>query len=61
MKMHHSNSNLVKGMAVGAVVGAAAYMVGNKLAHTNKKTMKKNTQKAVRAVESFVNNMSHMM
>ena len=23
--MHHSNSNLVKGMAVGAVVGAGAY------------------------------------
>lgn len=59
--MHRSNSDLVKGMAVGAAVGAAAYMVGNKLAHTNKKAMKKNTQKAVKAVEAFVNNMSHMM
>ena len=59
--MHRSNSDLVKGMAVGAAVGAAAYMVGNKLAHTNKKTMKTNTQKAVKAVEAFVNNMSHMM
>ena len=59
--MQRSSSNLVKGKAVGVAVGAAAYMVGNKLAHTNKKTMKKNTQKAVKAVEAFVNNMSHMM
>lgn len=59
--MYRSGSNLVKGMAVGVAVGAAAYMVGNKLAHTNKRTIKKNTQKAVKAVESFVNNVSHMM
>lgn len=50
---------IITTMAVGTALGAA-YMFTNKK-HSTKRKIKKNTDKAVKAVESFVNNVSYML
>ena len=50
---------IITTMAVGTALGAA-YMFTNKK-HSTKRKIKKNTDKAVNAVESFVNNVSYML
>lgn len=62
MKQHQAASSVVKGLAAGAVVGAASYMMstaGKKklLGHA----VKKNTGKALKAVGSVLDNVSTMM
>lgn len=53
-------SSVVTGLAAGAVVGTAAYMMtsGKKKTSTN---MKKNAGKALKAVGTVIENVSYMM
>ena len=60
MKQKSNVSSLVKGLAAGAVVGTATYMMT-----TSKKSkstsMKKNASKAVKAVGTVIENVSYLM
>lgn len=63
MKANNTVSSVVKGLAAGAVVGTATYMM---TAGTGKKKMqgrnvKKNAGKALKAVGTVIENVSYMM
>ncbi len=53
-------SSMVKGLAAGAVVGTAAYMMSAGKKKTSK-TLKKNAGKALKAVGSVIENASYLM
>lgn len=53
-------SSVVKGIAAGAVVGTAAYMMSSNKKKTGSK-MKKNASKAMKAVGTVMENVSYLM
>ena len=57
----HMNPRIT-GLAAGAVVGTAAYVINHK-GHTNStaKTLRRNTGKALKTVGTVMENMSYMM
>lgn len=57
---NHAMSSVVKGLAAGAIVGTAAYMMTNSKKKTGNK-MKRNAGKAMRAVGSVIENVSYLM
>lgn len=57
---NNTMSSVVKGLAAGAVVGTATYMMASKKKHTAA-TVKKNAGKALKAVGSVIENVSYMM
>ncbi len=52
-------SSVVKGVGAGMAVGLAAGVIGGAMMQNNKK-IKKNTNKAVHAVEDFLDNVQYM-
>lgn len=60
MKQRSAVSNMLTGLAAGAVVGTAAYMMSSQKKRVNK-TMKKNAGKAIKAVGAVIDNVSYMM
>lgn len=54
-------SSMVKGIAVGAVVGTATYMMTSNTKRRTANHLKKNTGKAIKAVGSVIENISYMM
>ena len=63
MKASSTVSSVVKGIAAGAVVGTATYMMtsgaGKKKANSH--ALKKNAGKALEAVGTVIENVSYMM
>lgn len=60
MKQKSVVSSMAKGIAAGAVVGAASYMMtSNK--KRNKTMVKRNAGKAIKAVGTVIENVSYMM
>lgn len=57
--MNHLMSAVTKGVAVGAVVGTAAYMMKAKKSRT--RIMKKNASKVMKTVGGVIENVGHMM
>lgn len=55
--MNKAMSTTLTGVAVTMAVGGAAYMLNNK---KNKRKVKKNATKAVKAVGHFVDNISYI-
>lgn len=52
----------ITGIATGAVIGTAAYVMSNKTSHhSTAKVIKKNTGKALKTVGGIMENMSYMM
>ena len=58
--MSNSAMNLVKGMAWGAAFGVATAVAGTKLMETNKKSMKKKANKALKSMENVLDTASYM-
>lgn len=54
-------SSVVKGIAAGAVVGTATYMMVSNSKRRTANSLKKNAGKAIKAVGSVVENISYMM
>lgn len=52
--------SIMKGMAWGAVFGVCAGVAGSKLMESNKKTMKKKANKAIKSVENMLDTASYM-
>lgn len=61
MKQKSSVSSVVKGLAAGAVVGTAAFMMANVKKKNSNGNMKKKTSKAIQAVGMAIENVSHLM
>lgn len=60
MKQKSYMSSVVKGIAAGAVVGTATYMMSTAKKNTGSK-MKKNATKAMKAVGTVIENVSYLM
>ncbi|MBQ3073705.1 MAG: hypothetical protein IJD19_03380 [Ruminococcus sp.] len=58
--MNNSVMSVMKGMAWGAALGVAAGVVGSKMMESNKKTMKKKANKALRSMENMIDTASYM-
>ena len=58
--MMKSMRGYAKGMAAGIAVGAAVGAICGRMMH-NKKAVKKNAGKALRAVGDFLDNVQYMM
>ncbi|MEG2813184.1 MAG: hypothetical protein RSA79_01155 [Oscillospiraceae bacterium] len=54
-------SSVMKGLAAGAVVGTAAFMMANSKKKNNTGNMKKKASKAIQAVGSAIENVSYLM
>ena len=55
-------SPIITGLAAGAVIGTAAYVINNKSHHNSTgKTLRRNTGKALKTVGTVMENMSYMM
>jgi hypothetical protein len=52
--------SMVKGVGLGMLAGAAVAMVGERVAKTDKKHLKKNAGKAVRAVGDLIDGVEYM-
>lgn len=61
MKSNQITGAVVKGLAVGAVVGTAAYMMAGSSKKKTAAMLKKNAGKALRAVGGAIENASYMM
>lgn len=61
MKSHNTMSSVVKGLAAGAIVGTATYMMTSGSKKKAAQGLKKNAGKAVKAVGSVIENVSYMM
>ena len=59
--MMKSTMNMVKGVGIGMLAGAAVTVVGSQMMKTDKKHLKKNAGKAMHAVGDFISNMEYMM
>lgn len=57
---NNSMSAVVKGVAAGAVIGTAAYMMSQGKKKTSA-TVKRNAGKALKAVGTVIENVSYMM
>lgn len=55
-----STMNVVKGVGLGMLAGAAVVMVGERVAQTNKKQLKKNAGKAVKAMGDVLDGVQYM-
>jgi len=60
MKSKKGVSSMVKGLAAGAVVGTATYMMTS-AKRKNSSSMKKSASKAVKAVGAVIENVSYLM
>ena len=58
--MAKGTMNVVKGVALGMVAGAAAGMVGKKMMDNNKKTLKKKANRALREMSNMMDTASYM-
>ncbi len=58
--MNKTSRSILTGLATGAVLGTAAYMVVNRTPSRGK-TLKRNTGKALHTVGNLMENMSTMM
>ncbi|MDR3644227.1 MAG: hypothetical protein P4M02_04040 [Clostridia bacterium] len=58
--MNKTIGTFTKGIATGMVVGTAVAMIGNPGGMRKKMHMRKNAQKAVRAVSELVQNAQYM-
>ena len=58
--MNKTASNVIKGLAAGAAVGTATYMMTNSK-HKRSKAIKKGAGKAIKAVGTIVDNVTTMM
>lgn len=54
-------NNMVTGLALGALLGAAAGVVGHELMTGNKKKMRKKAAKAMKTVNGMVSDLSSMI
>lgn len=61
IKMNKTASNVVKGLAAGAAVGAAAYMITSAKSKKSSRALKKGAGKAIKAVGTIVDNVATMM
>ena len=59
--MKSQASNIVKGVAAGLAVGAAATMLGNYGMKNAKHSTKKKVNSAMKSVGNFIDNVSYMM
>lgn len=55
-----STMNVVKGVGLGMLAGAAVVMVGERMVQTNKKQLKKNAGKAVKAMGDVLDGVQYM-
>lgn len=60
MKSKSAMGSIVKGLAAGAVVGTATYMMTSHKKSSGTK-MKKNASKAMKAVGTVIENVSYLM
>lgn len=60
MKQKSTMTSVVKGLAAGAVVGTAAYMMSSSKKNSGAK-MKKNASRAVKAVGTVIENVAYLM
>jgi uncharacterized membrane protein (UPF0136 family) len=60
MKQNNVMSSVVKGIATGAVVGTASYMMSN-MKRSKGKNMRKSASKAIKAVGTVIENVSYLM
>ncbi len=60
MKNKSTMNSVVKGLAAGAVVGTATYMMTSSR-RTNGSRMKKNASRAMKAVGTVIENVSYLM
>lgn len=58
--MNKTTSKIMKSMAIGMGVGVATYMMSNTKSKSSK-VIKKNTDKAIRAVGSVIDNVTSMI
>ncbi|MDO5123065.1 MAG: hypothetical protein Q4D44_00180 [Eubacteriales bacterium] len=58
--MSDSTMKLMKGMAMGAMLGMTAGVIGTKMMESNKKTMKRKANKALHTVENMIDTASYM-
>ena len=61
MKHHQVAGAVVKGLAAGAVVGTAAYMIAGNSKKKTASMIKKNAGKAPRAVGGVIENATYML
>lgn len=61
MKSSSTVSSVVKGLAAGAVVGTATYMMTSGGKKKSANNLKRNAGKALKAVGSVIENVSYMM
>ena len=59
--MYKQSSSLAKGLFIGMAAGATAAVIGTQYVKSNKKAIRKNANKALHAVGSFVDNMDYML
>lgn len=58
---HSAMGSIVTGLAAGAVVGTASYMMSNTGKKKTANNLKRNAGKALKAVGSVIENVSYMM
>ncbi|HIS49059.1 MAG TPA: hypothetical protein IAA80_00955 [Candidatus Gallacutalibacter pullistercoris] len=58
--MMKNTMNVVKGVGLGMLAGAAVTMVGSQMMKADKKQMKKNAGKAVRAMGDVIEGVQYM-
>lgn len=59
--MKKSMSPVITGLATGAIIGTAAYMMSNKASNSTAKVIKRNAGKALKTVGGIMENMSYMI
>ncbi len=58
--MMKNTMNVVKGVGLGMIAGATVAVVGERMMKTDKKQMKKNAGKAIRAMGEVIDGVQYM-
>lgn len=58
--MMKNTMNMVKGVGLGMLAGAAVTMVGSQMMKTDKKQLKKNAGKAIKAMGDVIDGVQYM-
>ena len=58
--MMKSTMNMVKGVGIGMLAGAAVTVVGSQMMKTDKKHLKKSASKAMKTVSDVLDNVQYM-
>lgn len=59
--MSRKTENLLKGIALGMVVGAVAYVMSSDSMRRTRRVMKRNAVRAVRSAQDFMDDVGYML